>query len=499
VETVVALLFAAPAGAIAIVYTLAALGLLERPAGSRLRHWREAARASGLTEVKETLHALSGRTGSLLVRISRYEGGGAYGTRIHVSGPGLPADVTVRPEGFGSSVRGAHVREIEVGDEGFDRAAWVEGPPALVRSLLDARTRQTLRGLFEGRLERPRLSPFWAEGRLDFGVLRVDVPEVVPPAPEDRRSGLLGEAKALAEVANECYVGGRDRLPEVLKAVLALARRLAPPEDVPARLAANLKGEPEAGVRRQCLTTLAREFPTHEATRGALLAARDDPDATVRLRAGVALGPRGRDVLLGVASGEGAEDATTEAAVVALGEHLTTSQAQGILKNALRTRREATARACLLALGRRGGREAVLTLAKVLAVERDALAVAAADALGATSDASAEAALLEALGSPYAKVRAAAARALGRVGSIAAVLPLKEAEARDRAVRAAARQAVAEIQSRARGAAPGQLSLAGAESGRLSLAPGEDGRLSFADPVSSPAPSAAGSAETGGE
>jgi hypothetical protein len=76
-------------------------------------------------------------------------------------------------------------------------------------------------------------------------------------------------------------------------------------------------------------------------------------------------------------------------------------------------------------------------------------------------------------------VRVAAARALGQVGTIAAVLPLKEREAQDRAVRAAARQAIAEIQSRARGAAPGQLSLAGGESGRLSLASGEEGRLSL--------------------
>ncbi len=119
-------------------------------------------------------------------------------------------------------------------------------------------------------------------------------------------------------------------------------------------------------------------------------------------------------------------------------------------------------------------------LAKVLAVEKPELAEAAADALGATGDPSAEPALLAALGRPHAPVRAAAARALGRVGTTAAVLPLQAAEARDAAVRAVARQAIAEIQSRAKGAGPGQLSLAGGESGRLSLAGGEEGRLSLA-------------------
>jgi len=275
------------------------------------------------------------------------------------------------------------------------------------------------------------------------------------------------------------YVGGLERLPEVLPAVLALARRLETPEDVPCRLAENLKGEPVAGVRLQVLVTLTREFPDHPATREALLAAREDPDAEVRLRAGIALGPEGRETLLRVAGGEGAEDETTERAVAALGDHLKSAQAQEILRHALRTRRETTARACLLALGRRGGTGAVAALVKVLAVEKPGLAAAAAEALGDTADASSEWSLLTALASPHAEVRVSAARALGRVGTVAAVLPLKEAESLDGALRAAARQAIAKIQMRLQGAAPGQLSLAGGEAGQLSLAPGEPGRLSL--------------------
>jgi HEAT repeat protein len=387
----------------------------------------------------------------------------------------MPPGLTIRPEGLVSTVRGARgVREVEVGHDTFDAAVWVEGNATVARAVLDASTRRALRALFGGRLGRPGHTPFWASGYLEGGILHVDVPRSVP-----------SHGRHLAEVQGQdagayAYLGGQEHLAEVLAEVLSLARRLATPEDVARRLADNLKAEPVASVRLQCLATLAREFADHPATGEALLAASEDPDAEVRLRAGVALGPKGRDVLLAIAGGEGAEDATTERALLALGYSLTAEKAQGILRNALRTRREATARACLRALGQRRGGGIVATLARVMAVEKPELAAVAAEALGATDDVGAEGPLVVALGSPHPKVRRAAARALGRVGTTAAVVSLKERESRDGAVRAAARQAIAEIQSRARGAAPGQLSLAGGESGRLSLAPGEQGRLSLA-------------------
>jgi hypothetical protein len=448
---------------------------------SILDDWREAARKMGLTDVEDSRDALGGWSGQLDVQFSRYSDTSAHGTRITVSGPGLPPDLTVRPEGLGTgfqSARGA--REIEIGHDAFDAAAWVQGRPALVRALLDPDARRAIRALFDGRLERPGRSPFWATGRIDEGVLRVDVPEVVPRGgqdPDQRAHDAIAQG-AMPAVGND-YVARPEQLGDVLAAVLALARRLAPPADVARHLADNLKTEPVAGVRLQCLATLVREFPDHPATRDALLAAREDPDAEVRLRAGIFLGSEGRETLLGVAGGEGAEDDTTARAVAALGGHLTTPQAQGLLRSALRTRREATARACLAALARRRG-AAVATLAKVLAIETPGLASAAAEALGETADATAEAPLLAALASPHAVVRVAAARALGRVGTAAAVQPLKEAEALDRATSAAARQAIAEIQARLKGAAPGQLSLAGGEAGQLSLASDEQGRLSLA-------------------
>lgn len=467
------------AGLRALRLLAARAGLLFGVSAAQARLWREAARAAGLAAVDESADGLAGWAGPLRVRLERFSDAESRGTRITVSGPAMPAGLTARPEGLVTAIRGVRgAREVEIGHDTFDAAAWVEGSSTVARAVLDAGNRQALRALFDGRIERPGHSPFWASGRLEDGVLRIEVPETVPVA---RPRVFGGGGEPGEEPGAYVYLGGLEHLGEVLGEVIALARRLATPADLARRLADNMKSEPVVGVRLQVLATLVREFPNHPATREALLAAREDPDAEVRLRAGVALGPEGRDVLLAVASGEGAEDATTERAIVALGWHLKTAEAQGVLRNALRTRREATARACLGALGQRRGAGVVSTLAEVLAVEKPELAVAAADALGATGDASAEASLLAALGSPRAPIRAAAARALGRAGTTAAVLPLKDLEARDGAARAAARQAIAEIQSRVAGAAPGQLSLAGGESGQLSLTSGEPGRLSLAD------------------
>jgi len=66
---------------------------------------------------------------------------------------------------------------------------------------------------------------------------------------------------------------------------------------------------------------------------------------------------------------------------------------------------------------------------------------------------------------------------------VAAVPPLKDAAetfSHDPDLVRAARQAIAEIQSRLPGASPGQLSLADAEAGQLSLAQAEAGQLSLA-------------------
>jgi hypothetical protein len=100
--------------------------------------------------------------------------------------------------------------------------------------------------------------------------------------------------------------------------------------------------------------------------------------------------------------------------------------------------------------------------------------------------------MLEALRSEDAEVAVAAARALGRAGTVASVPPLREAMQRRGELRSAARQAIAGIQARLTGAAPGQLSLARGDAGALSLADGagEPGRLSLAEEAEEAARSA---------
>jgi HEAT repeat protein len=176
------------------------------------------------------------------------------------------------------------------------------------------------------------------------------------------------------------------------------------------------------------------------------------------------------------------DDASCAQAVSHLGGGLPLEKAKNILSRSLQKGLFETARACLEVLGHYRDK-AVGVLEKVMTEEKGELAAAAALALGKTGEAAAERPLLQALRSEDSDLREAAVTALGRVGSAAAVQPLQEAAEGslfDLFLRQAARQAVAEIQSRLEGASPGQISLAEVEAGQLSLAPFEAGQLSLA-------------------
>lgn len=355
--------------------------------------------------------------------------------RIELPGPPGFSGVRIRPE----TERQPRAREVEIGDERFDSSFYVEGPTRLLSVLLDAETRRLLF----------RLN---AEGRLAItgGEIRIRTSD--------------------QDVAT------------LLPLLLDLTRRFSEEVDIAQRLAENAREDPTAGVRLRNLLVLVREFPGEPGTLETLRAACSDASAQVRLRAAMALGAEGRDVLAAVAESLEDDDSSAQA-VARLDRELPSERARALLTQTLRRRRLQTARACLKALGRSGDDADVDALAKVLAVEKGELAVAAALALGATGNPAAERPLLLALQREKMEIRVAAATALGRAGSAAAVLPLKEAaerSSRDQDFRRATRQAIAEIQSRLQGASPGQLSLAGVEAGQLSLAPSEAGQLSLA-------------------
>ncbi|HYU31628.1 MAG TPA: HEAT repeat domain-containing protein [Thermoanaerobaculia bacterium] len=359
-----------------------------------------------------------------------------FGIRVTVAFPGPPGFTGVRIRREAYKPPGA--REVEIGDDLFDGTFYIEGPTRLLSVLLDAETRRLLVSVnAEGRL------------RISGGELQVETFDV--------------------------------HLANLLPLLLDLTRRFSEEVDVAPRLAENARQDPNAGVRLWNLLVLLRELPGQPGTVAAIRAACADPSLQVRLRAAMALGAEARDVLVELA--ETAEDDSCSAQAVShLNRELGFERTRAILGHALRKRRHQTARACLEVIGTSGEAAAVDLLEKVLAVEKGELAAAAALALGATGSPAAEPALLLALRRDKADVQVAAATALGHAGSAAAVLPLKEADQKspDDELRRAARQAIAQIQSRLPGASPGQLSLSGAEEGQLSLAQAEAGQLSLA-------------------
>jgi len=437
-------------------------------AQSRGRVWREAANSVGLTDLVTSdflgiERGITGRAGMLRVTLERYQRGrDERGTRIVIDGLGHPSyEFALRKEGVGSAIEKAFgEREIELGDRAFDDRAYIHGSPRVVHAVLDGETRRLVGELIAGRIPTgPAGEPLKARVAVSDGALR-------------------------AEIRERPFQPGGRRIPEALETLLVAARRLVLPDDIPGRLAENVRTDPLATVRLSNLLTLTREYPDYEATRTALRAAGEDEDDEVRLRAAIALGDEGHEILRQIAASTDVEDGRSARAVSALDAHLTGAEAKGILESSLAAGRPATARAAVQALGRIGGGEAIPALAAALEAEDDRLVVTAAGALGATGDTVAEAPLIAALDRDGPAVWPAIAEALGRVGTAAAVAPLRTMAGRfpfDLGLRRASRQAIAEIKSRLTGATPGQLALADGDTGQLSLAEeGLQGQVSLA-------------------
>jgi hypothetical protein len=436
-------------------------------AQARGRAWRAAAKAAGLTSLVSSDFlgietGLTGRSGLLRVALERYQRGRhEKGTRIVIDNLGHPSyEFALRKEGVGSAIEKAFgEREIEVGDPEFDRRAYIHGSPRVVHAVLDSGTRRLVGELIDGRIPTEGSgAPLEARVAVSDGALR-------------------------AEIAEPAFQPGGERLTGALATLLDAARGLTLPDDIPARLADNVRTDSLPQVRLANLQTLVREYPTYTATREALRAGCDDRDDEVRLRAAIALGEEGHEVLRRIASGVDVSDGRSARAVAALKAHLTREEAEGILRSALESGRRATARAAVTALGRIGGAEVVTALTPALGDDDDELVVAAARALGATGSAAAEAPLVAVLDRDGPSVWPAIAEALGAVGTAAAVAPLRTMASRfpfDLGLRRASRQAIAEIQSRLTGATPGQLSLAAGGAGQLTLAEeGLEGRVSM--------------------
>jgi hypothetical protein len=256
--------------------------------------------------------------------------------------------------------------------------------------------------------------------------------------------------------------GTRDAAEIVVAARRAiwLAGLLASKETIPRRLAAQASGDPVPGVRRRALERLADGFAELPETAAALAAALGDLSPTVRAFAASRLGAAGESTLFGLLSDAQAADGVVVEALAALGSRLPAERAVALLASGA---------------PRRG--------AAVLA--------AAAGSLATPAGPGAEEALVGLLGHEEREVRLAVAAALGRVGTTAAVAPLRAVVAAhplDLGLRGGASEAIAAIQARADGAAPGQLALAGGEAGTLTLADDHgSGRVALAEGGKGPA------------
>jgi hypothetical protein len=214
---------------------------------AHLRIWRQAATRVELTEVEEGEGGLfeggfvSGRSGLLRVRLESYRRGKyENGTRIVVTGLGHGAGgLSLRREGLSTAFEKRFIgeREIEIGDPSFDAEYYVQGRAPLALALLDPETRRRLAALLRGRVALAGRGPIEVDPSLSDGILEVRVKE----------SGFSDK---------------RERVPEILAGVLEVAQRLVAPADVAARIASNLRAEPEAGARLRGVLMLSASSPT---------------------------------------------------------------------------------------------------------------------------------------------------------------------------------------------------------------------------------------------
>lgn len=301
-----------------------------------------------------------------------------------------------------------------------DPLSRIGGPPLLRAALFDALTRRLVAGLLDSRIERTdgNVERFRCTVRIVTGVLWVT-----------HESSLT---------------------PDALSAVLEIARRLKVPPALELTAADVLRRETEVPWRLNALKALLAEAPDHPATYEATRACLGDPAPEVRLEAAMAR-REGREVLRELAASPAAPDHVSARAVAALQAELTSAALAEVLRTALARRRPLAAIACIEALGRRGPDDSPP--------------------------------LVQAIAYRDSRIALAAAGALGRVGATAdVVVALREAETRyaaDRAVRNAARAAVAAVHARLEGAAAGRLSVAAGDVGRLALANDAQGRVAL--------------------
>jgi hypothetical protein len=280
--------------------------------------------------------------------------------------------------------------------------------------------------------------------------------------------GEVGPLTSIAVQRGELAV----ELPD-LQTQLAPATMLAPQHP----LAALLDG----------LVALAGQLRVPGAVPRALRALLHHADLHVQVESAVALGAETHGLLRGLLARPELGDADSLRLARVLERELNVDEALELLRRSQERRRRGTAAVALEALSRQRDIRVVPAVIGVVEGHDSVLAPAAARSLRRCAQAvpgqqpAIESALLRALETGDHRLKTAVAEALEHAGSIDAVPRLRALIGKrfDEAFDRAAANAIAMIQVRAAGAAPGQLTLATERSaGQLSLPDGAAGQLS---------------------
>lgn len=437
--------------------------------------WRTAASAPdglGLEHVRSEAGVfsveLAGQREELTVTVSRRRGGRGRSGRsvMAVSSPRrLGWHLSLSRETLGSQLNQLMgERDVKTGDRAFDAEVAVYGEPGALVATLDEPTRVAVRQALESGIT------------VESGKIERELPRFVT------------DPQTLVRTGSE---------------LLDLARQLATPHNVPGKLAANAGRDADPAVRHRNLEVLVESFVDRPETAEAARRALDDVDPDVRLMAGRFLGLEGHPTLLALAADLDVPEPTAVAALDALGGAPPIEPLAMVLDQTAPAGRFLVARAAAAALGRCRNPRVGTAIAAHLTSPDTALAAAVATAMGASGDPSCAAPLAGALTSHSGDVRAAAAQALAAVGTVDSVAPLRQAMGEhplDLGLRRAALVAVAAIQARLTGAAPGQLTLPDSEAGALSLAGQQAGEVTLApggDHLDEPGQAATGALELG--
>ena len=351
-----------------------------------------------------------------------------------------------------------YFRCVETGDAAFDKRTRVEGELMEVLAALGENTRLLVNDLMKfGRLEIGELTTSYLTRRKD-----------TPSA---------------------------ELLVERIHRLVALDEAIASPAvDPSTRLAENALTDSVPLVRLANFEQLISLYSGRELTNDVAVNLLKSQDPQLKLLAAIYLDDaRGWAVMRTLATQQGLDVELREIALVRLCDKSPASESLPVLRQiCAESESPAVLRtAAMREIARLKLRELLPLLLSEVGKADDATLAVLAEAIGAIGDPSSEGALLSRLAVEDTDARVAVVKALGLVASTAAVddlLPLAHGIGLPGSVTAAAREAIARIQSRLLGAAEGQLSISdpAKEVGALSLSDTQ-GALSEPSPRQSPA------------